>query len=87
MHIKGLSWWLSGRESACQCRRCRFNLWVGKIPWKRKWQPTPVFLSGEFHGQKSLVGYNPGGHKRVGHDLVTKQQPPLIGDEMGGPYV
>ena len=37
----------------------RFNPWVGKIPWSRKWQPTPVFLPGEFHGQRSLVGYSP----------------------------
>ena len=35
-----------------------FNPWVGKIPWRRKWQPTPVFLPGEFHGQRSLVGYS-----------------------------
>ena len=41
--------------------------WVGKIPWRRKWQPTPVFLPGESHGQKSLAG-----SQRVGHDLVTK---------------
>ena len=39
------------------CRRPRFNLWVGKIPWRRKWQPTPVFLPGKSHGQRSLVGY------------------------------
>ena len=44
-------------------RETRFNPWVGKIPWRRKWQPTPVFLPGEFHGQMSLVGYNPWGHK------------------------
>ena len=37
--------------------------WVGKIPWRRKWQPTPVFLPGESHGQRSLVGYSPRGHK------------------------
>ena len=36
------------------CRRYRFDPWVGKIPWRRKWQPTPVFLPGEFHGQRSL---------------------------------
>ena len=55
----GLPKWLSGKESACQCRkrkRCRFNSWVGKIPWSRKWHPTLVFLSGEFHGQRSLAG-------------------------------
>ena len=50
----------SGKEPACQCRRCkrrRFNPWVGKIPWRRAWQPTLVFLPGESHGQRSLVGY------------------------------
>ena len=51
-------------ESACQCRRCRFHPWVGKIPWRRKWQPTPVFLPGEFHAQRSLAGYSPWGHKK-----------------------
>ena len=40
-----------------------FNPWVGKIPWRRQWQPTPVFLSGEIHGQRSLAGYSPWGHK------------------------
>ena len=38
--------WHSGKESTCQCRRHRFDPWVGKIPWRRKWQPTPVFLPG-----------------------------------------
>ena len=42
-----------------QCRRPGFDAWVGKIPWGRKWQPTPVFLPEEFHGQRSLVGYSP----------------------------
>ena len=40
-----------------------FNPWVGKIPWRRKWQPTPVFLPGESHGRRSLVGYSPWGRK------------------------
>ena len=40
-----------------------FHPWIGKIPWRRKWQLTPIFLPGEFHGQKSLVGYSPWGHK------------------------
>ena len=60
--------WLSGKESACQCRRCRrhgLDPWVGKIPRRRTWQPTLVFLPGKFHGQRSLVGYQPWGHKRV----------------------
>jgi len=49
----------SGKESTYQCercRRCRFDPWVGKILWSRKWQPTPVFLLGKFHEQRSLVG-------------------------------
>ena len=56
----------SGKEPACQCRirkRLMFDPWVGKIPWRRKWQPTPVFLPGEFHGQRSLADYNPWGCK------------------------
>ena len=49
------------KESACQCRRHRrygFNPWVRKIPWRRKWQPTPVFLPGESSGKRSLGGYS-----------------------------
>ena len=62
---------LSSSSSSSWCRkhrRCRFSLWVGTIPWRRKWQPTLVFLPGKSHGQKSLVGCSPGGCKRVGHD-------------------
>ena len=55
--------WCSGKESACQCRRLKFNPWVRKIPWRRKWQPTPVFLPGESHEQRSLAGYSSWGHK------------------------
>ena len=55
----GLPRWLRGKESACQCRRCRLNPWVGKIPWRRKWQPTPVFFPGKSHGQRSLVSCSP----------------------------
>ena len=44
-------------------RREGFHPWVGKIPWRRAWQPTPVFLPGEFHGQRSLTGYSPDGCK------------------------
>ena len=74
---KELPRWHCGKESTCQCRRCKrhgFDSWVGKIPWRRAWQPMPVFLPGESHGQRSLVGYIPWGGKRVGHGLVTKQQ-------------
>ena len=50
-------------------KRHGFNPWVGKVPWKMEWQPTPVFLPGEFHGQKSLVRYSPWGHKDT--DMIT----------------
>ena len=53
-----------GQEPACQGRRrWRFNLWVRKIPWRRKWQPTLVVLSGRSRGQRSLVSYSPQGCK------------------------
>ena len=59
----------SGKESTCQCRRhkkWRFDPWVGKILWSRKWQPTPVFLPGKFHGQRRiLVGHSPQSHKKL----------------------
>ena len=61
-----------GKESTCQCRRLRFDPWVGKIHWRRKLQPTPIFLPAKSHGKKSLEGYNPWNPKRVGHDLATK---------------
>ena len=58
----------SGKEPMCQCRRHKrlgFAPWVGKIPWRRKWQPTPVFLPGESHGLRSLEGYNPWGRREL----------------------
>ena len=61
--VDGPSWWLSGKESACQCKSCEFDPWAGKMPWRREWQPTLVFLAGESHGQRSLVGYSPRGCK------------------------
>ena len=51
--------------------KCGFDPWVGKIPWRRKWQPTPVFLPGKSHGRRSLVGYSPRGRQRVEHDWAT----------------
>ena len=60
----GLPSWLTGKESACQCRshrRCGLDPWVRKIPRRRKWQPTPTFLLGESQGQRSLAGYSPWG--------------------------
>ena len=57
---------VNGKESACQCRRhkrCGFNPWVRKIPWRRAWQSISVFLPGESHRQRSLEGYSPQGYK------------------------
>ena len=62
------------KKICLQYRRSGFDPWVRKIFWGRKWQPTPIFLPGKSHRQRSLVGYSPWGHKRVGHDLITKQQ-------------
>ena len=61
------------------CRRLRFNSWVGKVPSRRKWQPAPVFLPGNPHGQRSRMSYSPCmGLLRIGHDWATKQPPPPV---------
>ena len=85
----GSYWWLGGTRSCIQvvcfvvsshylicleCRKSWFDPWVRKIPWRRKWQPTPVLLPGESHEGRSLVGYSPWG-RRVGHDWVTLLSP------------
>ena len=59
----GLPWWLSSRESACQCSKHRFHPWVRKMPWRRKWLRTTVFLPEKSHGQRSLEGYGLGSCK------------------------
>ena len=64
---------LSDKESTCQFGRPGFDPWLGKIPWRRKWWPTPVFLPRESQGQRSWR-LQPMGSKRVGHNLATKQQ-------------
>ena len=72
----GFSAGASGKVLACQCRRqkrCGFDPQVGKIPWRRAWQPTPVFLPGECHGQRSLVSYSPWGCQ--GSDTTEATQP------------
>ena len=61
----GTSLWLSGKESTSQGRRREVDPWVGKISWRRKWQPTPVSFPEKCHGQKSLAGYSPRGHKEL----------------------
>ena len=58
-------WWLRQSRICLQCRIPRFNPWVGKIPWRRDWVPTVVFLHEKFHGQRRLVGYRPWGHKEL----------------------
>ena len=65
-----------------QCRRPRFEPWVGKISWRRKWQPTPVSLPGESHGQRSLVGYSLWGWPRVGQDGATQAHKHKGADEI-----
>ena len=52
-----------GKEICLQCRRPGLDSWVGKILWRRKWKPSPIFLPGESHGQRNLAGYSPWGHK------------------------
>ena len=72
----GFPRWISGKETACQCRshrRHQFDPWGGNIPWSKKWPPTLVFLPGKSYGQRSLASYSPWDCKRVGHNLVTNQ--------------
>ena len=71
---RNASWWLSGKKSAYQCKRCGLNPWVRKNSWRRKWQPIPVFLPGKSNGQRSLAGYSSWGHKRVRLNLANKWQ-------------
>ena len=68
MKVLGVPRWCSDKEPACQCwrhKRCRIDPWVRKIPWRRKWQPAPVFLPGESHRQRNLAGYSPWGSKEL----------------------
>ena len=82
LYIKVYSSWASlvGQtinKISLQCRRPRFDPWVRKIPWRRKWQPIAAFLTGESHGQRSLVGFSPWGHKesdmteQLSHTLIN----------------
>ena len=72
-------YYCSSKESACQLRKHRdtgqIDPWVRKIPWSRKWQPTPVFLPGKFRGQRNLAGYSLWGHKESD---TTWQLPKVI---------
>ena len=72
--------------NAGDTNRCGFDPWVRKIPWRRKWQPTPVFLSGKSHGQRNLVGYSPWGckesdmteHKRRNRNIAAVKSLPAL---------
>ena len=57
--MEGIPWWLSSEESAYNTGDMGLIPWVGKVPWRRAWKPTPVFLPGESHGQRNLVGNCP----------------------------
>ena len=59
------SWWLRWQRICRQCKKPGFDPWVGKTPWRKAWQLIPVFLPGESHGQRSLVGYSPWGCKEL----------------------
>ena len=61
-----------------QCRRRRFDPWIRRIPWRRKWQATPVFLPREFRGLRTLVGYSPQGHKQLDTTDAAEHTPMLV---------
>ena len=72
--LRGFPGGTSGKEPSCQCRKCKrlgFDFWIGKIPWRRAQQPTPVFLPGESHRQRSLAGCSPEGCKELGKTEAT----------------
>ena len=77
IYLLRLPWWLSWQRICLQCRRLGFDPWAGKIPWRKEWQPAPVFLPEEFHGRRCLVDYRPWGHKgsdttkQLSHSLFT----------------
>ena len=70
-HINGFPYWLRWERICLQCRRPGFGSWVCKLPCRREWLPTPVFLPGKFHKQRSLVGYSPREVTKSRHDWAT----------------
>ena len=73
--IWGIPGGASVKKPICQCRRHKrpgFDPWVGRIPWRRAWQPTLVLLPGKSHGQRSLAGYSPQGHKKLDTTEMTE---------------
>ena len=74
VYIYRLPRWLRGKESACQGRRHRFNSWGRKIPWRRKWQLTPVFLPREIPWTAEPGGLQSIGSQKVRHGLATEHE-------------
>ena len=74
--LQSVPWRLSGKESACNAGDAKTRAWSlnQKIPWRREWPSAPVFLPGESHGQRSLVGYSPWGCKRIRRGTATQLQ-------------
>ena len=75
----GLPRWFSGKRICLQYRRHQrrgFDLWIGKIPWRREWQPTPVFLPGKSHRQRNPAGYSPWGCKELDMTEHARTNPP-----------
>ena len=77
-YMIGLPWWLRSLKIHLQCRKHGSDPWVGKIPWQRAWQPTPVFLPGEFPWTEEPLGLQSMGSQRVGHSRVTKHNTYMI---------
>ena len=69
----GLPWWLRQKRICLQSGRPRFDPWVRKMPWRRAWLPSPVFLPGDSHGQRSLAGYSPWGCNKHNKELDTTE--------------
>ena len=73
VYLHGLPWWLSSKEPACQGRRCRFNPWVGKILWRKKWQPTAIILAWRIPWAEEPGGLQTMRLQRVRHSFASKQ--------------
>ena len=84
-----LPWWSRWSRVHLQCGKPGFNPSIRKIPLERKWQPTAVFLPGESHGQRSLAGYSPWGHKEMGRTGQLSLPAPLteVGNGSSGEHV
>ena len=71
-YLPGIPWHLSSKESSCNAGDLASIPGWGRSPFRKAWQPTPVSLTGEFHGQRSLAGYSPWGHKELDTTQATE---------------